>query len=300
MPQKFQSNLGGVRPSSAEGQSRRIGLIVDDVCALSEKIINDFQIEIVRIKLYFPEWDKFPEKNLYQIMRETKAGPKTSAPSPGDYLKAYKKTLDKFEKVLVITLSSKLSATYSSAMQAKEFMPDPSKIEIFDSLAAATPEGLLTLRAAELIQEGKNLEEILKTLNSLKEKIKFFGFLKTTYWVEKIGRMSSRQAAAFKILKTLGVQPMLGLKRGRVGLTGFNFWTKDTFKAIFHQLKHQSKKSGKLRIGINYTDNIDLAYQLKERVEKELASEVAFISLVPPIIGTNSGPGTIIAGCLPI
>ncbi len=278
----------------------KIGLVVDDVCALPEKTINDFQIEIVKIMLYFPEWDKFPEKNFYQIMKETKAGPKTSAPSPGDYLKAYKKTLEKFEKVLVITLSSKLSATYNSARQAKEFMPHPSKIEIFDSLAAATPEGLLTLKAAELIQEGKDLEEILKILENLREKIKFFGFLKTIYWVEKIGRMSHWQGKAFKILKSLGVQPMLGIKKGKVVLTGFNFWTKDTFKALFHQLKYQGKKSGKLRVGINYTDNIDLAYQLKERVEKELASEVAFISLVPPIIGTNSGPGTLIAGCLPL
>jgi DegV family protein with EDD domain len=233
-------------------------------------------------------------------MKETKAGPKTSAPSPGDYLKAYKKILNNFEKALVITLSSKLSGTYNSALQAKEFMPEPSRIEIFDSLAAATPEGLLTLSAAELIREDKELDEILKNLEDITKRIKLFGFLKTTHWVEKIGRMSSWQAAAFKTLKILGVQPMLGLKSGRVGLTGFNFWTKDTFKALFHQLKHQSKKSGRLRIGINYTDNIDLAYQLKEKVEKELSVEVAFISLVPSVIGANSGPGTIIAGCLPI
>lgn len=279
--------------------AKKIGLIVDDVCALPEKIINDFQIEIVKIKLYFPEWDKFPEKNFYQIMKETKTGPKTSAPSPGDYLKAYKKILAKFEKALVITLSSKLSATYSSARQAKEFMPHPSKIEVFDSLAAATPEGLLTLRAAELIREGKDLEEILKILENLRERIKFFGFLETTYWVKKIGRMSSRQVTAFKALKILGVQPMLGLKKGKVNLVGFNFWTKDVFKAMFHQLRHQAKKS-KIRVGINYTDNIDLAYQLKEKVEKELAAEAAFISPVPPIIGANSGPGTLIAGCLPL
>jgi len=48
-------------------------------------------------------------------MKETKTHPKTSAPSPGDYLKAYKKLLENFEKILVITLTSKLSATYSSA-----------------------------------------------------------------------------------------------------------------------------------------------------------------------------------------
>jgi len=275
-----------------------IALVIDDICSLPEKIIEDFQIEIVKMKLFFPEWEKFPEKNLYQFMRETKAHPKTSAPSPGDYLKAYKKLLENFEKILVITLTSKLSATYNSARQAKELMPDPSKIEIFDSLLASAPEGLLAIRAGKLIREGKNLEEIVKTLENLREKAKLFGFLETTYWVEKIGRMSHWQGKAFGILKGLGVQPMIGIKKGKVSLTGFNFWTKDIFEALFHQLRHEAKKQ-KIRVGINYTDNIELAYRLKEKVEKELKTEVAFVSLVPPIVGANSGPGTLLAGCIP-
>lgn len=275
-----------------------IALVIDDICSLPEKIIEDFQIEIVKMKLFFPEWEKFPEKNLYQFMKETKTHPKTSAPSPGDYLKAYKKLLENFEKILVITLTSKLSATYSSARQAKELMPDPSKIEIFDSLLASAPEGLLTLRAGKLIREGKNLEEIVKTLENLREKAKLFGFLETTYWVEKIGRMSHWQGKAFGILKSLGVQPTIGIKKGKVSLTGFNFWTKDIFEALFHQLRHEAKKQ-KIRVGINYTDNIELAYRLKEKVEKELKTEVAFVSLVPPIVGANSGPGTLLAGCIP-
>jgi len=279
-------------------QKYKIGLVVDNICSLPERLLGELQIEVVKTKLFFPEWEKNPEKNLYQIMRKTKAYPKTSAPSPGDYLKAYKKVLEKFEKVLVITLTSKLSVTYSSARQAKELMSDPSKIVLLDSLSAATPEGLLTLKAAELIEEGQNIEEITKTLENLREKVKLFGFLETTYWVEKIGRMSRWQATAFKILKGLGIQPMIGIKKGKVGLTGFNFWTKDVFKALFHQLKHQAKKYGKIRVGINYTDNIDLAYRLKEKVEKELRAEVLFISLVPPIVGANSGPGTLLAGCL--
>ncbi len=279
-------------------QKQNIGLVVDDICSLPENLLEELQIEVVKTKLFFPEWEKFPEKNLYQIMKETHAHPKTSAPSPGDYLKAYKKTLEKFEKVLVITLTSALSATYSSARQAKELMPDPLKIEIFDSLQASVPEGLLILKAAELIKQGKSCEEITKTLESLREKVKLFGFLETTYWVEKIGRMSHWQATAFKILKGLGVQPMIGIKKGKVGLTGFNFWTKDVFKALFHQLKHQTKKA-KIKVGINYTDNIDLAYKLKEKAEKELGAAVLFTSLAPPIVGANSGPGTLLAGCLP-
>jgi fatty acid-binding protein DegV len=109
-------------------QKQDIGLVADDICSLSAKLLEELQIEVVKTKLFFPEWEKNPEKKLYQIMRETKAHPKASAPSPGDYLKAYRKVLEKFEKVLAITLTSELSGTYSSARQAKELMPDSSKI----------------------------------------------------------------------------------------------------------------------------------------------------------------------------
>jgi len=177
-------------------------------------------------------------------------------------------------------------------------MSEPSRISVFDSLSAVAVEGLLTEKAGELIQQGKKLNEILESLTSLRKKSKLFGFLETTYWVEKIGRMNHWQATIFKILKSFGAQPYIGLKKGKVDLTGFNFWTRDTFKALFNQIKHEAKKT-KIQVAINYTDNFHLAHALKEKVENDLNLEVKFISLVPPIVGANSGPGTLIAGCLP-
>jgi DegV family protein with EDD domain len=297
-PPRFDGGAGEIGlPAQISQSETSVGLVVDDVCSLPEKIINEYQIEVVKVKLFFPEAENFPEKNLFQVMKETKACPKTSAPSPGDYLKTYKKILGNHEKILVISLSSKLSATYNSAFQAKEMMPDPSKIVLFDSLTAAAAQGLLVIKAAELIREGRKIEEIVKILENFREKVKILAFLDTTYWLEKIGRMNHWQATAFKILKGLGVQPMIGTKNGRVDLTGFNFWTKDSLKAIFHQLRHIAKKS-KIKVVINYTDNIDLAHKLKERIEKELKTEVIFVSLVPSIVGANTGPGTLLVGTI--
>lgn len=276
----------------------KIGLITDDICSLPEKITKDFGIEIVKTKLFFPEAERFPERNLYQIMQETRATPKTSAPSPGDYLKAYKRALKKAEKALVITVSSELSTTYNSAFQAKELMPDPSKVIVFDSLHASASEGLLVIKVAELIREGKTIKEIVRAFESLREKTKLFACLKDAFWVEKIGRMSSRQGMIFNFLQEAGIQPIIGIKKGKIGFVGFSFWTRNITKTLFNQLKHQSKKE-KIRIGINYTDNIALAHNLKEKIERELKAEVIFVSLVPPIVGANSGPGTLIVGSMP-
>ena len=280
--------------------NQNIGLIVDDICSLPNEIIEKYQMEVVKTKLFFPELEKNSERNLYQIMAETKSCPKTSAPSPGNYLKVYKKVLEKFEKVLVISLSSKLSGCYNSALEAKQFLPDPSRIIIFDSLQAVAPEGLLVIKAAKMIEQKQDIEEIVKNLENIKEEARLFAFLETTYWVEKIGRMTHLQGNIFKILKVIGVQPMIGIRKGRVDLTGFNFWTKDTLQAIFNQLKHLKGKYKKIEIGMNYTNNIDLAYKLKEKLKKDLETDVVFTSLNPPIVGANTGPGTLLVGCLSI
>jgi DegV family protein with EDD domain len=274
---------------------KKIAIITEDICSLPEKEIKNYGIEIVKTKLYFSQLERFPEKNIYQLMEETKELPKTSAPSPGDYLRAYKKVLENFEKALVITTSSKLSGCFNSAFEAKQLFDFPERIFLFDSQQAVVGQGLLVLKAAQLIDQEKDIEEIFKILEGLRSKIKTFGFLKTTYWAKMTGRLSKRLDFAFWILRILGIYPYFGIKEGKIGFSGFNFWTSDNERSIFNQLKHASKK-GEMVVGINYTNNLELALKLKEKIEKELKSQVLFCSLVPPIVGVNSGPGTLIVG----
>lgn len=286
-------------------KKRRIGLVVDDICSLPNKIIQKHPIEIVRTKLFFPEAERFPEKNLYQVMDKTKNSPKTSAPSPGDFVNAYRRLLKRVQKIIVITLSSYLSGTYNSAFQAKELMPDSSIIELIDSEHAVAGEGLFVLKALELIKAGRRTGHIKNVLKEIKHKIKMVSFLKNTLWAERIGRVSKRQGWVFHSLKSLGVQPVIGIKRGVIGFTGLNFWTRDVLKAMFCQLKHRARTVKRhyrtnIRVGINYTDNIKIAYNLRNKLERELSAEIAFVSLVPPIVGANSGPGTLIVAYHPI
>lgn len=277
----------------------KIGIIVDDVCSLSEDFLKKHNVEVVKTRLFLRGVENLDGVNIYQIMRKDKIIPKTSAPSPGQFLKAYEKSLEKNNKILVITLSSKLSGTYNSALQAKKLLPNPSLIEIVDSFSAVAAEGLLVYKTIDLCKVYNDLEKIKGYLEKIKEEIKLFAFLETTFWVERIGRITRKRAFGFKALKALGVMPIIGIKKGEVGIVGFNFWTTKHYKAIFHQLKKEAKRAKKnnkrLVVGINYTDNKDLAFWLKEKIEKKLNGKVAFVSLVPLIVGANSGPGTLIA-----
>jgi len=95
---------------------------------------------------------------------------KTAAPTVGQYYQAFKNSIEGGAKeILCVTLSSKLSADYSSAKNAANLVKTEnpeSKIFVFDSRRAAAPQGLLTIEAAERLNAGQPMEDVLAYLES--------------------------------------------------------------------------------------------------------------------------------------
>ncbi len=120
---------------------RKIGIVTEEAADLPQKIIKKYKIGIVPVKLDWPEIENLPGESTFQKMRELerkgiKSFGKTSQPSPNDFLEHYKKQLEKFAQVLCITISSKLSGSYNSALLARDFLDKSKKKRVFviDSL----------------------------------------------------------------------------------------------------------------------------------------------------------------------
>jgi len=278
---------------------KEIGLVIDNISSLPSEVLKKNDIEMVDINLDFPPLEENPNQNLYELMEKTNTFPKTSAPSPGSFLKACQKSLKDHERVLVITLSSELSAIYESAYQARNMLSEPSKVEILDSQQVAVAEGLLILKASALIKKGMEMNKLIKKLKESRKKIQTFILARDIKWAKNTGRVTSFQAKGFNFLKNIGISPLMEIKEGKVTFGGFNLFSNDPLEIIFRELRKQKKKYGKIKIGINYTNNIELAEELKEKLERELKSKVIFVTSTPAVIGAHTGPGTIIAGCIP-
>jgi DegV family protein with EDD domain len=152
----------------------KIGIVTEDIAVLPERFLNENKIELAHAILDWPEIEKAPGENIWQKFKEAmkrgiKTLPKTSQANPKSYFDAFKKQLQKFEKVLCLTVSSKISGCYNSAIQAREMLSQKEKerVFIFDTLNAAAGEALFVLKAIELIQEQREIDEILKKLEEL-------------------------------------------------------------------------------------------------------------------------------------
>jgi len=287
-----------------------IGIVTENnVACLPEKVRERYQIETVDAIVDWPGSENLPGENIYQKMREAdKVGiknfPKTSQGAPKLYYDAFKKQLEKFDKVLSITISHKLSGCYNSACQAKEMLPEEEKerVYILDTLQAAASQALLVLRAVELIQEQREINEVIEELKKLIPQTHLYIIFEDPKWVEAGGRVSKGQANWIRRMKKLNLHPLITIKDGAVTKDGVVF-AKDMAEALFKKLSKESQKARKegkrIRVIISHADNLEGAEKLRQML-KEIKAEVPFISLASPIVCSHTGPGTLLAGWMPI
>jgi DegV family protein with EDD domain len=286
-----------------------IGIVTEDVASILPKILERYQIELAKTKFDWPELEKIEGENIYQKIKKAyemkiETRPKTSQAMPKDYFDAYKKQLQRFDKVLCLTLTSKISGCYNSAIQAREMLEEKERerVFVFDTLHGAAGQALFVLRAIELIQEQREIEEIIEELKKLIPKTQTYVIFADPKGIEFIGRITKSQANWIRRMKKMGIQPVMKIKNGILTKGGMVF-AKDEPEALFKKIKKESekdRKSGKkIRVVINHADNLEGAKKLKGLL-KEIGTEVSFISEGPPIVCAVTGPGTLIAAWQPI
>lgn len=125
--------------------------------------------------------------------------PKSSCPSPEQYMSAFEGDVD---IVFVTTLSSELSGSYNSAVLAKQLYeedhPDEKKkIHVFNSYSASCGEMQVLLKAAELVEQGLSFEEVVeKTQKFAYDDLKTYFVLESLEALRKNGRLSTMKALA--------------------------------------------------------------------------------------------------------
>ncbi len=282
----------------------KIGLVTDEGADLTAEIIKKYDIGVVPVKLDWPEIRELPGENVYQKMREvekrgTKTFGKTSQPSPKDFLDVYKMQLEKFDELVCITLVSKLSGTYNSAIQGKRFLPGEKKDKVFivDSMTASGAEALLVLKAQELIEKGElSAAQIAENLEKdWRDRVHLTIVFKDPKWIEFSGRMSPTVAGLVRKMGNLGIRTVIGLQEGALKPVGVKFGAKDTVIALAKTIKEKTRgavsEGEPIRMVINHGDDPAAANRLKDVVEREIKnSQVIFINLVDNVIGAIAGP----------
>lgn len=274
----------------------RIKIITDASATLPKNIIKENDIGVVDLKIIWPEENV--DGDLFKKMRNTltDTSPKTSQPSVGDFKKAFENAFKTYDEIICITISTGLSGTYNSAMQAIKFLPKEkqSNVAIIDSFTVDAGQGFIVLRALELAKKGLDFKEIVSKLENFKNGINIVGFAGDSKWLEINGRLSRTGANIIRQMEKVGIRPLLTVKNGKVAVTSIKFKAKDKTESILRELKERIKNK-KAVLAITHGDAILVAEDLKQKLTKECPNiKVLFIDEINPVIGCHLGPDGII------
>jgi DegV family protein with EDD domain len=239
--------------------------------------------------------------NIYQRIREAekrglKSFVKTSQPSPGDFLKAFKEKLKEFEEIICITVTSKHSGTFNSALQAREYLPEKEKIHVVDSMSVSGGEGLIILKAVSLIKSSLKINEILEKLKESVLKTNLIFVLESPKWAVASGRIPRVLGALLERMQNLGFYPVLTLKKGKISLSSIRKGVKDLSSALLEEFKSKilkEKIDSEIKIAITHADNEKEAKKLENLILKVKNCKIEFKNIIGNIVGGLSGPGAV-------
>jgi len=285
---------------------KKVAVIVCNFASITEAIIDQYGITAIASNLHWPEMDSLEGDNIFQKMRDAlrkgiNSVPKTSQPSMGTFKKYFDEALRDNDDVICITISSKISGTYNSALQTKKMFDEErqKRIHIIDSNNIDAAESLLAIKAIQISQEEDNIEKIIEKVNLYIPRVYFYGMTENPNQMEAGGRINHILAVLLSQMQKIGMRPILHMEDGVVKPANLKMNAKDTAGALFKQFEDLNKKAladgRKYMVAISHADNIIEAEKLKKLFEEKYPTQVKiyFTSMTGIFIGSHVGPGTL-------
>ncbi len=274
--------------------NKKVNIIVDSTADITEDVKE--RLTVVPLTLRFGDEEyiegvTIQKKEFYQKLIESDVLPKTSQAAPADFEDVFEKIVAAGESAVVITLSSKLSGTWQSAMIAAREYED--SVYVVDSRSVAIGAAILAKLALRLVDEGMGAREIAERLEKEREKICLIAMLDTLEYLKKGGRISAAAAFAGGVLS---IKPVVCIRDGEIVILGKARGSKQGNNLLVSEIR----KTG----GIDFTKPILLGYTglddtlLQKYIEDSKALWEEGISslettMIGSVIGTHAGPGAV-------
>ena len=228
---------------------------------------------------------------FYELLIESDELPKTSQATPYVYAQAFDEVKEAGDEAVVITLSSKLSGTYQSAVTAAS---DYEGIYVVDSKNVTIGQGILVQYALKLAEEGYDAKVIAEALEDARERICLLALLDTLEYLKRGGRIPKSVGT---IGELLSIKPVVGVEDGEVVMLGKARGSKNGRNQLHQQVEKRGIEFG-MPILLGYTG---LSQKLLEKYlednraiwEGMVSEDELPITSVGATIGTHVGPGAI-------
>lgn len=244
-------------------------IVVDSCCELPEELKHDPRYEIVPLTLIVGDSyerlddDGFDQKEFLRAVAECPVSPRSACPSPEKYMEAYRTDAD---HVYVVTLSSKLSGSYNSAVLGKNLYHETygeKQIYVVDSRSASCGETQIAMQIARWEDEGMGYEEVTEKIEKFTDGMHTYFVLDNLDTLRKNGRLSGVKAL---VASTLSIKPVMAGDQGSIVQLGQSVGIKKALAKMVDHVVRDVVDAEKKCLMITHCNNPERANSVKEQI----------------------------------
>jgi DegV family protein with EDD domain len=275
----------------------KIAIVTDSVACLPDELLQKYDIRVAPVQII---WDRvkyhdgvdIKTEEFYKRLRTSKTLPTTSSGIVGEFTEIFEDLMKKkVNGIVAVVLTGGLGAAYDSAVTAREAIIDL-PIEVVDTRTAMMAQGFAVLAAARAAEAGASMTDIARAARDTAAKTHLFWAMDTLEYLRKGGRVSLPQAV---MASWLQVKPITGinLSNGKVEPLVRVRTKAKVIDKLLEMMDERVKLSSPLHVAVIHGDALEEASKLEKLVADEYHPIELMKSVITPVIGTHTGPGTL-------
>ena len=272
----------------------KIKIICDSMSDLTKEQIEKYDIEVLPLTVILEDKEykdgiDFELDEFYKILEDKKVYPKTSQVTYGQFKTVFDKYIAEGRTIFYVASSANATGSYQSAVMAKN--DTDGEIYLYDASNLTFGAGIFVLRAAELVEQGKSVEEIIPELDLIKKKYCLVFSIDSLNHLQKGGRISSTKAVLGNILN---VKPICEVKDGLVTQLGQVRGKKNIINKLIEATEELTNGQIDNKVMyVGYMDNVKEKDALIEVLKEKYNPEKIGTFRIGSCIGSHSGPGVL-------
>lgn len=230
-------------------------------------------------------------EELYQLLGRDGALPTSSSPSPGDYLDAFRSTLE--PGVICLTIPAGFSTMDRSARLASEMLAQEGsskRVEVIDTGTAAGGFTLVAEAAARACAAGLALEEVARRVREVAATARVIAALETMRFLVRSGRVPALAGRGSDLLR---VRPVFAFAEGDVRRLALVQGTRRALRTVADAMAEQLPASEGLRLAVFCGNAPQAVPELVERLRERFGDRPVERLSLTPVIALHTGPGLI-------
>lgn len=274
----------------------RIAVVTDSTTYLPSELAKKHNISVAPQVLIwgdqtYKDGVDMKSEEFFTRLKTAKVMPSTSQVAVISFQEIFQDLVEKGFEVLALLVSSRLSGTVQSAMQARDLMgASRDKVYVVDSQSVAMALGFQALAVARAIEAGANLKDAISLAEKSHEYTGVFFAVDTLEFLHRGGRIGGAQRFVGTMLN---MKPILAIQDGRVeGIERIRTKNKAQDRVLELTIEKVAGRTP-VRLATLHANAAEDARALLTRAEQALNPIESIFTEVSPTVGTHAGPGTV-------